>query len=64
MTRPNKSHRVVIFVALVACAAFTSACASAIYASGKHGDVLRKGTDRQMIVERLGEPIERSVDKC
>jgi hypothetical protein len=40
-----------------------SGCASAIYATGKHGDVLRQGTDRQVIVERFGEPVERSVDK-
>jgi hypothetical protein len=40
-----------------------SGCASAIYATGKHGDVLRQGTDREVIVERFGEPVERSVDK-
>lgn len=40
-----------------------SGCATAIYATGKHGDVLRKGVDRQAIVDRLGEPIECSFDK-
>src|SRR5690242_8875240 len=40
-----------------------SGCASAIYATGKHGDVLRKGVDWQAIVERLGEPIDRGLDR-
>jgi hypothetical protein len=40
-----------------------SGCASAIYGNGQHGDILRKGTDRVMIVQRFGEPIERSTDR-
>jgi hypothetical protein len=58
-------HRALIFTASVVCVGFTNGCSCVIYSTGKHLDVLRKGVDRQAIVECLGEPIaiEPSVTK-
>lgn len=42
---------------------FLNGCASALYSTGKGGDVLRPGTDRAAIVEQFGEPIRQGTDK-
>jgi len=63
IVRIDMKYQHVLSLLTLGCCVLSSGCASAIYASGKHGDVLRQGTDRQVIVERLGEPVDRSVDK-
>jgi hypothetical protein len=55
--------RIIDFVCLLALTALLSGCASAMYGSGKDGDVLCKGTDRAVIVQRFGEPIRRGTDE-
>jgi hypothetical protein len=50
-------------IASLVCTQLLSGCASAIYATGKDGDVLCGGSDRAAIIQRFGEPIERRTDK-
>jgi hypothetical protein len=51
-----------VFVYSLVLTALLSGCASAIYGSGKDGDVLCKGTDRAVMVQRFGEPIRKRTD--
>ncbi|MDE3100371.1 MAG: hypothetical protein KGJ88_12945 [Verrucomicrobiota bacterium] len=55
--------RVINFVTLLILAMLLNGCASAIYSTGKDGDVLRAGIDRAVIIQRFGQPIARGTDK-
>ena len=55
--------RSLIFTGLLVLVTLTNGCANMILGSGKYGNVLRKGTNRELIVERLGKPIRCGTDE-
>jgi hypothetical protein len=59
----NRTQQIIIFACLLALITLASGCASAIYGSGKDGDVLREGSDRAVLANRFGEPIRCGTDK-
>ena len=56
-------QQITILAGIALLVVLLSGCASAIYSKGKDKDVLHAGVDRALIVQRFGEPIERSKDK-